>query len=363
MKKLIVRYGLLIITLTGLVLGRVTSRATMLETQAGDYYVDAVGGSDVTGNGSTGSPWQTITHALSQVIGPDVAIHVAAGTYNEALGESFPITMEPNVSLLGAGYTTTIISGNESNNVIHFPSTATYTETTVISGFKITGGSIGVRVDGVGGNGSSPTIRGNWISGNNHGIYNRVASGRRVYTVVRDNLISGNSSHGIYNHADYTKSHANPHVEGNQIINNGSGGIYCYAAAAGDETSYCSPQVINNLISGNGGAGMICKTYYAGACNGQIVGNTIADNQGWGIARSHSGSYLKTSRPKFINNFIFGNTTGGAQFRSGDQPTLVNNTVADNNTYGIRNGAPTIVNCIVWGHTDDLNVSVNNVSY
>lgn len=187
MKKLTVRYGLLIIILTGLGLGRVTSQATMLETQAGDYYVDAVGG-------SAGSPWQTITHALGQVIGPDVEIHVAAGTYDEALGESFPITMEPDVSLLGAGYTTTIISGNESDVVLHFPSTATYTETTVISGFKITGGSMGVRVDGVGGSGSSPTIRGNWIAGNNHGIYNRVASGRRVYTVVRDNIISGNSS-------------------------------------------------------------------------------------------------------------------------------------------------------------------------
>ena len=37
-----------------------------------------------------------------------------------------------------------------------------------------------------------------------------------------------------------------------------------------------------------------------------------------------------------------------------DTPTLVNNTIVDNDVYGVVGGLPTIVNCIVWGHLDDL---------
>ena len=47
-----------------------------------NYYVDAVNGSNVTGDGRQAAPWQTVSYALSQVIGPDVEIHVAPGVYD-----------------------------------------------------------------------------------------------------------------------------------------------------------------------------------------------------------------------------------------------------------------------------------------
>ena len=276
---------------------------------------------------------------------------MAPGMYNEALGENFPIMMEPEVSLIGAGYTQTIISGNSLDYVIHFPGTVVFTESTVIEGFEITGGSEGIRVDGTTGD----------------GIYNRNAhDAYKTYTVIQSNLISNNTSTGIYNYTDGDLAYANPIIEENQIVDNGGSGIYCDTSGGGGsqptDWGHCSPTVTNNLISNNGGDGITCRSYYFGRCNAEIVGNVISYNQGWGIGRSHSGTYGPTSDSIFISNLIFGNTNGGATFRSDDRPTFVNSTIVDNNTYGV-NGSATIVNSIVWGHSDDLNTSPANVSY
>jgi uncharacterized repeat protein (TIGR01451 family) len=300
--------------------------------QASVYYVDAVNGSDATGDGSASAPWQTITYALSQVDGPDVEIHVAPGLYDQDLGEGFPITMEPGVSLIGTGRTTTVLSGNGSDYVILFPGLVGFTETTVISGFKITNGSEGVRVYGRRNNYPSPMIQGNWITGNTCGIRNQATSITRVYTKIQDNLISDNTGYGIYNRAGYD-SRVNPTIRGNQILDNGSTGVHCYVG-------------------------------YEGACNATFVGNVISNNREWGIGYSHvAGKTYRTSTPEFINNFIAVNTSGGARFQTRDRPTFVNNTIVYNNAYGIRGGTPTIVNSVVWGHDDDLNVSVDQVSF
>jgi len=86
-----------------------------------DYYVDAKLGSDTTGDGTSGNPWKTITYALIQVesssLDPAV-INIAQGTYNTALGESFPISLI-DASLKGADRNTTILDASlGSGNVI-----------------------------------------------------------------------------------------------------------------------------------------------------------------------------------------------------------------------------------------------------
>jgi hypothetical protein len=69
---------------------------------AGNLHVDAVAGSDATGDGSQAAPWKSLTHALAQ--GPAAADHVylAAGLYDAANGEAFPIAVPQDVSLHGA---------------------------------------------------------------------------------------------------------------------------------------------------------------------------------------------------------------------------------------------------------------------
>lgn len=352
-----------------------TAYITVLEPPAETaYYVDSDGGSN-TGDGSQTDPWQTISYALSQVTGPNVTIYVATGTYNEALGELFPMTMEPGVSLRGADRQTTVIEGSGVGTLIQFPNTSIYTATTVLSGFKISNGVQGVRVDGSAANYPTPTITNNWLTGNEQGIYVTAVTDQRAYPNITHNWIENNTLYGINMNAGYNGTIVNPIIEYNRIAQNGQAGIRCYANGSGSSggRSDCSPQISFNEIVANGGDGIMCQTHYAGRCTSVVANNFIAYNSDWGLDRSHSGTYIQasvdaTTRGTYINNVIVQNGTGGAQFITNtaerfDQPNFINCTVADNGVYGVRNGRPTIVNSIIWGQTDDLNVSVAYVSY
>jgi nitrous oxidase accessory protein NosD len=80
-----------------------------------DRYVNQTTGDD-SNNGSQASPWATISYAVATA-DSEITIHVAAGTYNAASGETFPITLKygqkliGNVSNKGAGANPTLISG------------------------------------------------------------------------------------------------------------------------------------------------------------------------------------------------------------------------------------------------------------
>lgn len=69
--------------------------------RAGNIYVKMNGGSDSTGDGSSGSPFKTISFALSQA-SPDDVIRVKGGTtsasyYTITNGEHFPLEPGPAV--------------------------------------------------------------------------------------------------------------------------------------------------------------------------------------------------------------------------------------------------------------------------
>jgi len=343
-------------------------------TQAGTYYVDAASGSNESGDGSVSAPWKTITYALSQVAGANIEIRAASGVYNQALGESFPIVMKSGISLIGAGYPHTVIAGHSSNYGVQFVGTTAYSTTTVLHGFKITGASQGVHIDGVGGDGTAPTIEANWITGNGDGIVNDAYYGQRIYAVIRDNLITANTSTGVYNNANRGVAIASPQLIRNTIQGNVTAGVYCYATGSGyaynGDYGVCAPYLTGNLIADNTGDGYRCHTAYTGGCSPTFVGNTIVRNGGWGIGRAHDWTYLLGCDSKFYNNIIADNGSGGAVFINPigtygerDWATFVNNTIVDNHNYGILDGYPTIVNNIVWGQTSDLNAPVDSVSY
>ncbi len=331
------------------------------------YYVDAVNGSNVTGDGSQAAPWRTISFALGQVTGPDVEIYVAPGIYNTASGESFPIVMEPAVRLIGADRENTILFGNGTAHVVHFPGTGFYTETTVLRGFKIMNGNNGVLVSGRTGTPSSPVIEDNWITANVIGVRNHAVTNQRVAAIVRQNRIDYNTSRGIDLYAGYNGTRLTSIITDNEITHNGTQGIYCYADGSGSSgdsgNSRCNVTISGNFVAYNGVDGYRCQTNYAGECRAPMTDNQFIANVSWGMSRQHAGTYLITNQPVLVNNVFMDNGTGGTDFRSGDRPRFVNNTLAYNGQYGIRNGTPTIVNSIVWGHADDLNVAVEYVSY
>jgi hypothetical protein len=66
---------------------------------SGSYYVDAAAGNDAYPGNST-QPWRTITHALATA-DPNALIYIRPGTYNAALGEVFPLMMQPGQEIIG----------------------------------------------------------------------------------------------------------------------------------------------------------------------------------------------------------------------------------------------------------------------
>ena len=76
-----------------------------------DYYVDARASSD--GDGSRLKPFKTITRAIAayrEAPGSAKSVYAAAGTYDHALGEQFPLVLR-GLSLKGAGRDATLIVG------------------------------------------------------------------------------------------------------------------------------------------------------------------------------------------------------------------------------------------------------------
>lgn len=78
----------------------------------GPYFINSVSGSN-TNSGTYAFPFKTITYALAVAAGIGTAntINVAAGTYNSASGEVFPLQMLNNVNLVGSGSANTMIDG------------------------------------------------------------------------------------------------------------------------------------------------------------------------------------------------------------------------------------------------------------
>jgi parallel beta-helix repeat protein len=64
--------------------------------------VNSTTGTDVVGGGSAAAPFKTIAFALAQVkTGVSTVVQLAPGSYTSATGETFPLKLKPNVTLLG----------------------------------------------------------------------------------------------------------------------------------------------------------------------------------------------------------------------------------------------------------------------
>jgi hypothetical protein len=88
--------------------------ATMSSSAAAsDWYVDANSGNNANSGTAPAQAWRTITHAVSQVPSSGLQrIFVAAGTYDSALGESWPVMMRDELQIIGAGPASTALIGN-----------------------------------------------------------------------------------------------------------------------------------------------------------------------------------------------------------------------------------------------------------
>jgi len=157
---------------------------------AGDYYVDARLGNDLSGNGSPQAPWRTLTRALQSVQPPSSpteggsSLHVAPGLYDPALGERFPLRVPPGLSIVGAGRDVTTVAGisDVRRGPLPLPEmlleysaaawtpTAIYQPTTVLTGLGLTKARIAVAVRGVGRTSPRPRLHALRLQSNNIGV-------------------------------------------------------------------------------------------------------------------------------------------------------------------------------------------------
>jgi len=254
MKKMVV--GMIVVCL-------ILSALQYQPVRAADLYVDDTGSNVANNCQNSATPCRTIQYAVNQAAASGDTIHVAPGTYRFTTnGEVFPITINKNLALEGAGEPFTTINGTTPpttpRDVIQVGNTSVAVVN--INGFTITGGRyVGVRYlngssgivsynqivtngrEGIRIEGSSPTIIGNDIYFNAYdGVHVLNGSNPRI----TNNFIANNGRHGIY------VEDSNPVINGNLMVYNGGGGEW-----GGDginiHGSSSSPIITNNTIAYN----------------------------------------------------------------------------------------------------------------
>jgi len=297
-----------------------------------DRYVSN-SGSNLTGDGTSGIPWQTIQFAIDQV-SDGGTIHVADGTY----------TGSENKNINFGGKAITVKSQNGPNNCIidcegdgqGFYFYGWESADSVVAGFTITSGQA-TYGGGIYCAYSSPTIKNCIITGNNGethggGIYIAIAS-----PVIENCVISGNTSGnggGVFCHWSSLATIANCTISDN-VVTYWGGGIYCSNDSSptirgcsiranrsgyggGGIACFSSASITNCIISENSSefsdAGGICIRGFSTSVN--ITNCTISKNTadyGGGISCTHDASATLT------NSILWNNVaTGGSEIALGN---------------------------------------------
>ncbi|OGL43964.1 MAG: hypothetical protein A2161_02235 [Candidatus Schekmanbacteria bacterium RBG_13_48_7] len=275
---------------------------------ATNIYVDAKSGDDMDSGLSWSEAKATICSGLwlSNTLSGADTVHVAQGTYNEA------ITLVEESVLLG-GYPS---GGGTRNPDIYISKITsrlpivTGADNAVIDGFTITGGTVSVSISpacAIFCDRTSPTISNNVIEDNKILDFNDINAGAGVYclnsgAVITNNLIQNNSVTGLEDLPSV------PSIYG--------GGIMC-------ENSTCTIKgnvIKNNMVQGGNtsvtasygghayGGGICCKL---SSC--LITGNVIDNNQVFGGDGGRLGGYafgggIYSNTDVITRNFITSNT-------------------------------------------------------
>jgi len=289
---------------------------------AATRFVDATTGSDALNDClSAASPCQTITYTLTQAV-PNDTISVAAGTYDTALGETFPLVIAVNLTLTGAGQGScgspgvTCIDAVGTNRVI----TVNGGVTATISGVTVTGGSVSCTNSG----GFSCVAQGGGLF--NSGtltLTNSTVSGNMVSCIqTGTNGACFAQGGGIFNSGTLTLT--NSTVSGNTASCTNSGGV-CTAEGSGLFFNSGILILTNSTVSGN-----------TASCTNNGASSTFCFAQGGGIF--NSGTLTLTNSTVSGNTASCTNSGGGSCFAQGGglfdslpgTLTLTNSTVSGN---------------------------------
>lgn len=289
---------------------------------ATDIYVSPAG-SDATGNGTTISPYRTVTRALNGISGTNT-INLASGSYSASTGEAFPLTLPSNTTLTGSSGAVIDASGNYSSVIVLNGS-----DSCTVNGISITGG-FGELSYSIFGNlaGGIGTIRATNFTISNCSIYNNWAGfGGGICTASGNGTITGND---IYNNTSGTSGagiellNGTYTVSGNHIHSNSSGawagGIDAYQSLV----DVSKNRIESNQCTGDGG-GIVLDGPTGSIYNNLIYNNSATDQAG-------ALYVMNTSKaPAVFNNTLTGNSSAsGIYISSGAAVSLYNNIIWSN---------------------------------
>jgi hypothetical protein len=285
--------------------------------QGDTYYVDPAG-SDLTGDGSAGNPWQTIRYAATQVSAGDTVL-INPGSYDGGVVVETPGTSAAPITFSGRG-PGVVIEGSGGDRDAFFITAADYI---VVEGLTIQHADrAGLRIslsDHVTVRDSTFIDNGRWGvftdfsddtlienvesygAVEEHGIY---ISNSSDYPTIRNSRIHHNYANGIHMNGDLSQGGDGVIsfglIEGNVIYENGVGG-----GSSINMDGVTDTVVRNNLLYDNHASGI--SVYQidggSGSQNNRLVNNTIVmpSDGRWGInipETSDTGNQV-------YNNIIF----------------------------------------------------------
>lgn len=321
-----------------------------------------------------GSEWRfakrTLQAALNAAV-PGDEIWVAAGTYNEN------ITPKESTRLYGGfvGVEESIAERNVSANLTTIQgsggSVVTLRTLSVLDGFTIRGGQIGVQcvsavstiesctmtanATGIESSGSNLTVRNcSFISNTSHGVSYSATQGSfdscqfsgsghtGLYCISSSPTVSncqftGNVVYGVRLEAGSSPSIFNTTIRGSET------GVFCHGES--------SPILLSNAI--------IQNKFYGLQCN---LGSSPTVDSCWISGNQRTGAYIRgSSSPVFVNT-VFGGNGADALVCENSSPTLTNCTIGRNAGRGLwaHNSSPVLTNVIVAGNRAAAGGAVDN---
>ncbi|WP_323259248.1 DUF1565 domain-containing protein [Pseudanabaena galeata] len=258
-------------------------------------YVNPQTGSDRPDQGSSNSPFKTVTYALSRAQAGQI-IQLAYGTYSSATGEQFPLRLRPNVTLRGneanKGKGIIILGGGTLRTGSGFPQN-------VVIAF-----GDGSELRGVTVTNPNPRGYGLWIEN----VSPAIANNTFIDNQQDGGLITGKST---------------AIISANQFFRNGTSGLAIEGEA--------SPDIRGNLFQQTT-FGMSIRQNAAP----QITENTFTQNQNGLLIQSNA-------KPILRGNAIVNNRAYGATISDTAKPDLGkpnddgNNTFQGNGTFDLQN--------------------------
>lgn len=290
--------------------------AMAASTPSAETVYVATTGSDVTGNGTSASPYATIQKALANVASGGTVM-VEPGTYSgTGTAEAIPLT---------SGDTAVV----NITQPVTVEAAAGATGAVVIDA---TGDANGVYIDS-----SGVTVEGLTIKNANNAGLLAMGKGPLTNLTIQNNVVEDNAQVAPPKGGDWEALHLigvqNSSIIGNTVTNNKDGGLYLT-----DETAPSTGNLIaDNTVTNNAvDCGITLASHVGGhgVNNNLVVGNTATGNGAAGVILATPVPGGSVSNNVIEGNTVSGNNYGGITLHTHAPGSQVNGNVIADNTIG-----------------------------